>query len=205
MATFTTSQRERLSEEELALPDGSYPIRNRKDLKNAIASYGRAKDKAKVKRWIIKRARALNATDLIPESWEEGSMSHSLYLQHYGVKGMKWGVRKSRKNRTGRKRGKRRQSSDHRTARKIKKKRLSEMSNQEINAVNRRMRLENEYRSLRSQQSVIKRGHKKVQAAVAIVGTATAVYKLGGKLNKYLNGPGSKYVKKGAAVLAKRS
>lgn len=123
------------------------------------------------------------------------------YLEHYGVKGMKWGVRRDRKNRSSRKS---RQSSDHRTAKKIKRKRLSEMSNQEINTVNQRMRLENEYRNLKFQQSVINRGHKKVQTAIAIVGTATAAYKLGGKLNKYLNGPGSKYVKKGAAVLAKR-
>lgn len=189
MTAFTTGQREALSEQKLAMPDGSYPIRNRSDLKNAIASYGRAKHPEKVKQWIIKRARALNAVDLLPESWKENS------LKHYGIKGMKWGVRKSRKSR---------QSSDHRTAKKIKRKRLSEMSNQEINTVNQRMRLENEYRSLRSQQSVINRGHKKVQTAIAIVGTATAAYKLAGNFNKYLNGPGAKYVQKGAEVLAKR-
>lgn len=95
MAQFTESQRESLSEENLAMPDGSYPIRNRQDLKNAIASYGRTKHPEKVKRWIIKRARDLNATDLIPDSWGTDSVSHSLYLRHYGVKGMKWGVRKS--------------------------------------------------------------------------------------------------------------
>jgi hypothetical protein len=54
-----------------ALPDGSYPIRNVSDLKNAIQAYGRANpaDRAKVRRHIMSRARALGAADLIPESW----------------------------------------------------------------------------------------------------------------------------------------
>ena len=52
-----------------ALPDGSYPIKNKEDLKKAVQAYGRAKDKAKAKRHIIKRARALKATDLLPDDW----------------------------------------------------------------------------------------------------------------------------------------
>lgn len=91
MTEFSTKQRERLSEEKLALPDGSYPIRNVSDLKNAIASYGRAKNPEQVKRWIIKRAKALGAEDLIPESWLKDSPD----IAHYGVRGMKWGVRKA--------------------------------------------------------------------------------------------------------------
>jgi hypothetical protein len=51
-------------------PAGSYPIRNRADLARAIKAYGRAKNKLVVKRWIIKRARALGATDLLPDSWK---------------------------------------------------------------------------------------------------------------------------------------
>jgi hypothetical protein len=51
------------------LPDGSYPIRDKEELKKAIHAYGRAKDKAKCKAHIIKRAKALNAEDLIPEEW----------------------------------------------------------------------------------------------------------------------------------------
>jgi len=49
--------------------DGSFPIRNREDLKDAIQSYGRAKDKDEAKRWIKRRARALNAEKELPEDW----------------------------------------------------------------------------------------------------------------------------------------
>jgi hypothetical protein len=63
--------REKLAEKGEALPDGSYPIRNVDDLKNAIQAYGRSnkEDRAKVKKHIIKRARALNVRHLIPENW----------------------------------------------------------------------------------------------------------------------------------------
>ena len=63
--------REKLAEKGEALPDGSYPIRNVEDLKNAIQAYGRSnkEDRAKVKKHIIKRARALNVRHLIPEKW----------------------------------------------------------------------------------------------------------------------------------------
>lgn len=52
-----------------AMPDGSFPIRNKADLGRAVQAYGRAKNKAAVKRFIIRRARALHAVDALPESW----------------------------------------------------------------------------------------------------------------------------------------
>lgn len=52
------------------MEDGSFPIHDVEDLKRAIKAYGRAKDKAATKKHIIKRARALKATDLIPEDWK---------------------------------------------------------------------------------------------------------------------------------------
>ncbi|UDL15875.1 hypothetical protein QEH42_gp084 [Microbacterium phage Pumpernickel] len=64
--------RDQAAEKGEALPDGSYPIRNVNDLKNAIKAFGRAKpgDRAKVRRHIMKRARALGKADLIPEDWK---------------------------------------------------------------------------------------------------------------------------------------
>jgi hypothetical protein len=60
-----------MAEEGNALPDGSFPIANVEDLKNAIQAFGRAKDKDAAKRHIMKRARELDAMDMIPESWTE--------------------------------------------------------------------------------------------------------------------------------------
>ena len=69
MAELDTEERRKLADDGKALPDGSFPIRNEKDLKDAIQSYGRAKDKAEAKRWIKRRARELNAENDLPEDW----------------------------------------------------------------------------------------------------------------------------------------
>lgn len=67
-----TKERKGLAEKGHAMPDGSYPIANCGDLKNAIQAIGRAKDPAAVKRHIKKRASALSCPDVsIPEGWTE--------------------------------------------------------------------------------------------------------------------------------------
>jgi len=67
---FSTKERKDLSKKNEALPDGSFPIRNGQDLKDAIKSYGLAKDQSKAKSWIIKRAKELNLTSNLPEDWK---------------------------------------------------------------------------------------------------------------------------------------
>lgn len=54
-----------------AFKSGRYPVRNVSDLKKAIKAFGRARDadKPAIKRFIMRRARALGATQLIPSSW----------------------------------------------------------------------------------------------------------------------------------------
>ena len=65
---FSASQRRKYAASGVALPDGSFPIRNRKDLMDALYDLGRTKHYAAAKRHIIKRARALGLTaDLNPE------------------------------------------------------------------------------------------------------------------------------------------
>lgn len=66
---YTEESRMELAKGGMALPDGSYPIKDVADLRNAIQAYGRAKDKEATKAHIIKRAMALGAEDLIPENW----------------------------------------------------------------------------------------------------------------------------------------
>jgi DNA-binding ferritin-like protein len=69
--------RMKLAESGEALKDGSYPIRNVSELKKAIKAYGRSKpgDRAKVRKHISKRARALKHPELIPDEWKSLSVS----------------------------------------------------------------------------------------------------------------------------------
>lgn len=59
---------------------GRFNIRNRSELSDAIRAVGRAKpatdaERAKVRRFILKRARELGATNLIPDNWaSDGSL-----------------------------------------------------------------------------------------------------------------------------------
>ena len=75
LAKFSDEEREKLAEKGMALPDGSYPIRNENDLRNAIRAYGRSKPqgRVKVRKHITKRARALRKEYLIPQEWQSAS------------------------------------------------------------------------------------------------------------------------------------
>jgi hypothetical protein len=66
---FSSGERKGLASRGQALPDGSFPIRNTSDLSNAIHAYGRAGDKGRAKSWITRRAQALGATNMLPDSW----------------------------------------------------------------------------------------------------------------------------------------
>lgn len=67
---FTAAQRRELADKGDALPDGSYPIRNRSDLDHAIQAVGRTSgSQERVRNHIRKRARKLNATDMLPTDW----------------------------------------------------------------------------------------------------------------------------------------
>ena len=68
---FSTEERKRLAKEGKALPDGSYPIVTKRDVENAVKAFGRSNpgDRGRVKRHIERRARALGATDMLPEDW----------------------------------------------------------------------------------------------------------------------------------------
>ena len=60
---LTLKERLALAKKGQARPDGSFPIRNLADLtQHAMPSFGRAGDKASVKRWLFKRAKELGAS-----------------------------------------------------------------------------------------------------------------------------------------------
>jgi hypothetical protein len=57
----------------MAMPDGSFPIANGGDLQNAIQSVGRASNYAAAKEHIVRRARALDMMDMLPEDWRNNA------------------------------------------------------------------------------------------------------------------------------------
>lgn len=110
---ISRDEREKLAKEGKALPDGSFPIANEEDLRNAIQAIGRASDPEAAKALIKKRARELGKEDLIPEDWSlvasafapgtkdgPGWITHPIptsRIRRYWVSGagaakIKWGV-----------------------------------------------------------------------------------------------------------------
>ena len=67
---YSDRERQMLARRDIALPDGSFPIVTVADLSNAIQSVGRASNYSKARNHIIRRAEALNRTDLLPEDWK---------------------------------------------------------------------------------------------------------------------------------------
>ena len=82
------------------------------------------------------------------------------YLAHYGVLGMKWGVRKKTP------------SADSAKVKAIRKKSVDEMSNQDLRDANNRLQLESQYKQLTKKTGI---GKKAVKAFIGTAGTITAV------------------------------
>lgn len=79
MADVSAAARDNAEKKGQAMQGGRFPIRNKNDLSNAIRAVGRAKGgeqgRRSVRRFIIKRAKALGASDMIPDSWSaDGSL-----------------------------------------------------------------------------------------------------------------------------------
>ena len=93
-------------------------------------------------------------------------VTYDNYLAHYGVKGMKWGVRKDRRG--GRKPT---ASRDKREARRLMKqtykKGTQSLSNKELERLNKRMQLEQSHKELRKKTGVLTRAGK--SAAVTML------------------------------------
>ena len=68
--TFSAKERKKhAASQGAAMKDGSFPIKNATDLKNAIRLVGNAKNPAAAKAHVIKRAKALGLTKSLPADW----------------------------------------------------------------------------------------------------------------------------------------
>ena len=105
-------------------------------------------------------------------------------LYHYGVKGMKWGIRKEHQSSDSRKKRSKMEdwSDDAKEANRISKKKVSQMSNAELQQLNNRKNLEQQYSRLNP--STISRGMKYVATAATITGTAITLINNSDKIIK---------------------
>lgn len=79
--SFNQAQRDDAAASGAAMPGGRYPIESKDDLKDAIRAVGRGKGShAAIRAHIMRRARSLGATDLVPDDWkaEKGVQSEVL-------------------------------------------------------------------------------------------------------------------------------
>ncbi|MBM9509985.1 hypothetical protein [Actinacidiphila acididurans] len=76
-ADLSAAGRRKAASSGAAMNDGSYPIETKADLRKAIRAVGRGGvDHDKIRAHIIKRAKALGLSDMIPENWKaDGSMT----------------------------------------------------------------------------------------------------------------------------------
>lgn len=63
---YSAAERRRGAKEGWARPDGSFPIRDRGDVSSAVKLAKSDADRA----WVKKRAKAIGASDMIPDSWK---------------------------------------------------------------------------------------------------------------------------------------
>lgn len=104
-------------------------------------------------------------------------------LVHYGIKGMRWGLRRYQNpDGTLTDKGKKRYSEDALNAKVLRKKNINKLSNAELKKLNERDQLEVTRRELKKKKS---RGRQAVQAFIATAGTITAVAAATGVYKKY--------------------
>lgn len=118
-------------------------------------------------------------------------------LYHYGVLGMKWGVRRAQKrlDRIDRKSKKENWSSDATEVAKIRTKKVSQMTNAELNKANNRKNLERNYSQLNP--GAIKKGLAVTAAVAGALGTVVTLHSNSRKAIKIGKGVVGKFVKKG--------
>jgi hypothetical protein len=89
------------------------------------------------------------------------------FIEHHGVKGMHWGVRRKGQQKT---------SSDFKKTEPLRKKPVSALTNKQLKAVNERMNLETNYKKLNP--STARKGKMAAAEIIGTVGLAVGAYNL---------------------------
>jgi hypothetical protein len=104
------------------------------------------------------------------------------HLIHYGVPGMKWGIRKAGSIRAGlaERRANRKAPThpDRAAVNKLKKKPLRTLSNKQITQVNKRLEMEKKMSQLKLDNAKLIKGNNALKAVLAVGTTVTSLYAL---------------------------
>lgn len=115
------------------------------------------------------------------------------FIAHYGVKGMRWGVRKQRTT-----------SSDYKKTAHLRNRRPSELTNKQLKSVNERVNLEANYRRLHPH--TVDRGEKRAKELLKVLGTAAAFYTMAqSPAGKALTARGKQAISKVGEAVMKRT
>jgi hypothetical protein len=110
------------------------------------------------------------------------------FLEHYGVRGMHWGIRNDKPAR--------KVSSDYKKTAAYRKRHPQELSNKQLKSINERLNLETNYK--RMNPSKIAAGHETVKRVLGVVGTVSTAYAfVKSPLGQALVKNGSKFIKAG--------
>lgn len=134
----------------------------------------------------------LQLKDEFPD--EEVSMSEQVedFLAHFGIKGMKWGVRRDKASKGGRKQSSTFRRTDpeakevRRLSGRVIRRNAKKLSNDELKRITKRMELEKKYNDLqKSDGGKIKKGSKYVADLLGAVGKQAATEAAGGAARTY--------------------
>ncbi len=98
------------------------------------------------------------------------------FLEHYGKKGMKWGVRKNSSGKNSSGKSKKRVSSEYKKVHELRKRNISQLSNKQLKSINERGNLEQNFNRLNP--SKINKGTGLAKGIMATVGLGISAFNM---------------------------